>query len=91
MKNRYFFLNPGKLNHIKGLKEVKKIKGLKKISLNYSLGSKIKNPTSHATRAGVFVVVDDNEINLDKKINKIYSTLKFKINDKYYTGDPRVV
>ena len=35
VKNRYFFLRQGKLNHIKGLKEVKKIKGLKKILLNY--------------------------------------------------------
>ena len=90
MKNRYFFLRQGKLNHIKGLKEVKKIKGLKKILLNYSVGSKIKIP-HRMQQECVFVVVDDNEINLDKKINKIYSTLKFKINNKYYTGDPRIV
>tara|TARA_X000000950_G_scaffold289458_2_gene413716 strand:+ start:814 stop:2070 length:1257 start_codon:yes stop_codon:yes gene_type:complete len=90
VKNRYFFLKPGKLNAIKGLRKIKKIKGLKKILIEYKIGSKIINPNSHGSRAGVFVVEDNNLKSLNKKIDKIYSTIKFKIDDKYLSGDPRV-
>ena len=89
VKNRYIFLKSGKIEKIKGLNLVKKISGLKKISLKVSKDSIIKKATSHGSRAGVFVAESKTEKNLDKIIDKVYSTLKFKINGNFVTGDPR--
>ena len=89
VQNRYFFLKSGKITSIRGLNKVKKIKGLKKIKLNVIKNTIIKKATSHGSRAGVFVVEAASQQKLDKIVNQVYSTLKFKINNEIINGDPR--
>ena len=89
VKNRYIFLKSGKIQKIKGLNKVKKIRGLKKISLKVKKNSIIKKATSHGSRAGVFIVESKTDGGSNKIIDKIYSTLKFKISGNFVTGDPR--
>ena len=89
VKNRYFFLKEGVFESVLGIKKIKKINELHKIALNIKKKHKISNPTSHSSRAGVFIVKGRSQYKVNKAIEKIYSTIKFKINGKFYSGDPK--
>ena len=84
--NRYFFTPPGKLQKIYGLNKIKKIGNIKKLLFYYKVGEKVDPIDSHGKRLGVFVVTANSSKNLEKKIKKIYNTLKFKISNVWYRG-----
>lgn len=89
--NKYFFLPPGNLTKISGVKKIKKIRGLKKIDFNYEINSKIQIINSHGKRVGVFVIADSNVNNVLKIVDKVYDTVKFKISGKWYHGRPEIL
>lgn len=86
--NRYFFPPPGKLEGIKGFSKWRSLPQITKLDFNYSPGQIIPLMTCHGTRAGVFVVVGDSREDVIKIIESIYKSVLFKINGKYYSGDP---
>jgi phosphoribosylamine-glycine ligase len=88
VQNRYFFLPNGRLEAIKGIKTIKKYKAVKKLLIFSRIGKNIKPITSHSGRSGVFVVATNSRNNTNKLVDKIYKTVKFKINDKWFYGRP---
>ncbi len=77
--NRYFFLKPGILKKISGIQNIKKKKYLKKIDLNYKIGQKISPIESHKDRGGVFVVTAKNLKLANRRVEEVYSKIKFVI------------
>ena len=76
--NRYF-LKPGILKKISGIQNIKKKKYLKKIDLNYKIGQKISPIESHKDRGGVFVVTAKNLKLANRRVEEVYSKIKFVI------------
>ena len=77
--NRYFFLKQGILKKISGVKEIKKKNYIKKIDFNFRIGQKIPKIKSHKDRAGVFIVTAKNYKLAQKRVNEVYSKIKFKV------------
>ena len=77
--NKYFFLNQGRFRGIKNLKKVEKIKGVKKIIIFKKKNTLIRKIDEHKKRIGVFIVVAKNKLKLEKKVNKVYNTIIFKV------------
>lgn len=86
--NRYFFLPPGLLKSIKGLKKIKKIKELNKIKIFYKVNEKVPIIDNHGKRVGVFVVTGKNIKLVNSIIKKIYKIVKFNINNQWVIGNP---
>lgn len=76
--NKYFFLE-GRFKGVKNLKKVEKMNGIKKIFFYKKKNTLIKKIDEHRKRLGVFIVVAKNKLILEKKINKIYNTIIFKV------------
>jgi biotin carboxylase len=74
--NRYFFPPPGRLAAIEGVGAVRAQPWVRKLELCYQPGEIVPPPTSHATRAGVFVVVADDAAELARRIDWVYRTLR---------------
>lgn len=75
--NRYFFPEPGKLLAIEGVAEVSKQDFVKKLEFFVKPGEQIKPVTSHADRAGVFIVVADNMQELEQRVTWVYEQIRF--------------
>lgn len=87
--NRYFFLPPGKLEALEGMESIQNLKGLKKLKIFYEIGDTIPKISHHGQRVGVVVIAEENRETVQRIIDKVYQTLKFKINGKWLTGNPR--
>lgn len=77
--NRYLFPEEGVFKSVENLDIVKGKKWLKKIDFFYSIGDEYRNPTSHADRFGVFVVIGDTREEIIKRSAWVYNTLKIDI------------
>lgn len=86
--NRYFFLPHGKLEAIEGMESIRKIEAVKKLKVFYKIGDVIPEITHHGQRAGVVVIVGENRKTVQRNIDKVYQSLKFKINGRWVTSDP---
>lgn len=87
--NRYFFLPPGKLESIDGMENVQNIMSVKKLKIFYEVGDIIPEITHHGQRVGVVVIAEENRKTVQRIIDEVYQELKFKINGKWLTGNPR--
>ncbi|MBT5229606.1 MAG: ATP-grasp domain-containing protein [Methylococcales bacterium] len=87
--NRYFFLPEGTLQAIEGLDDALLIPSVKKIEINYALGEQVVPLEHHGQRVGVFVVCDDDAHAVQAVIDHVYQILKFTVNGKVLSGDPR--
>jgi biotin carboxylase len=88
--NRYFFLPSGILDGIEGYDEARCLSEVSKIVVHFKAGDSIPLLESHANRAGVFIVKASSRDEAQKVINNVYQLLKFKINGKWVSGDPRI-
>jgi biotin carboxylase len=86
--NRYFFPPPGELEEITGIESCQKLKEVVKLEFYYNNGQAIPQMSNHSQRAGVFIVVGENREKVQKVVEQVYDTIKFKINGKFYSGDP---
>lgn len=77
--NRYFFVEPGRLEAIEGEEEVRAMPFVEKLELWYAPGDIVPPATSHAGRFGVFVVVGDDRREVQARIDRVYDTLHFQI------------
>lgn len=77
--NRYFFAEPGRLVRIEGLEAIREEPWLAKLVLNYAAGERIPPTTSHAERAGVFVVVGRDRAEVQARIDHVYRTVKLVV------------
>jgi biotin carboxylase len=77
--NRYFFADPGRLLRIDGVEALAEEPWLVKLSLRYAPGDVVPPTTSHAERAGVFVVVGDDRAEVQARIDQVYRTVKFVV------------
>lgn len=73
--NRYFFPSPGILERIDGISEVLSKSWVKKLDFWYSPGDMIPEIKSHGDRFGVFILVGDDYIDIEKKIAWVYSKI----------------
>ena len=87
--NRYFFVEEGILEEIKNLNQINNLSNTKKIEFNYKVGDKIPKIRNHGQRVGVFIVSDDSRELVQKTIDYIYKTIRFKVNGKLVSGDPK--
>jgi biotin carboxylase len=74
--NRYFFPAPGRLLAIEGAEAVRAQPWVKKLAFAYRPGDVVPPATSHATRAGVFVVVAEEREALERRVAWVYRTLR---------------
>jgi len=86
--NRYFFVRPGIFEGISGLNLFLHDPEVKKLELNYKIGSQLPIIDSHATRTGVFIIKAKNKKLVEAKIRQIYETVKFKIDGVWVSGHP---
>ena len=77
--NRYFFADPGRLVRIEGVDAIRGEPWLVKIVLRYGVGDVIPPTTSHAERAGVFVVVGDDRAEVQARIDRVYQAVRFVV------------
>lgn len=89
--NRYFFLPPGRLDAINGVKQVKRMKDLKKLEFNYQVGEQIPVIRNHGQRVGVFIIRGNNYEQVQKMINDIYDTITFVIDGIECSGSPKAL
>lgn len=87
--NRYFFLPSGTLQEIKGLESISELPEIYKMEIYYKPGYILPKIESHGQRVGVFIVVSDKRKPVQKIIDYVYNTIKFKINDKWFSGNPK--
>jgi len=87
--NRYFFVKPGILHDISGLRKVQEMPEICKLELNYETGSRLPKIDSHAKRTGVFVVRAKEKILVQNLIDKVYENVKFKVDGVWVSGDPK--
>lgn len=87
--NRYFFVEEGILEEIKNLNQINNLSNIKKIEFNYKVGDKIPKIRNHGQRVGVFIVSDDSRELVQKTIDYIYKTIRFKVNGKLVSGNPK--
>jgi len=87
--NRYFFLPYGKLEKVDGIDLVKDIPEVQKIDLYFKIGDSIPKIESHSQRAGLFIIVCNNRKSAQEKIDYIYSKVNFKVDGKWFSGDPK--
>jgi biotin carboxylase len=80
--NRYFFGKPGKLINIKGIEAIKSKDWVLKFEIWYKPGDYLPKISSHGQRTGVFVVVGSTRQIVQERINWVYETIKFIIDDK---------
>lgn len=86
--NRYFFPPAGALEGIVGVEEIEKMPEVVKMNFFYKVGDNIPVIQNHGQRAGVIVVVSANREAAQALVDKIYSTIRFKINGKYFSAAP---
>lgn len=77
--NRYFFVEPGRLERIEGLERIRSQPWLAKLELACAVGDEIPPTTSHAERAGVFVVVGDDRAQVQARIDQVYRSVRFVV------------
>lgn len=77
--NRYFFADPGRLVRIEGLDAIRGEPWLIKLVVRYGAGDVIPPTTSHAERAGVFVVVGDDRAEVQARIDGVYQSVRFVV------------
>ena len=77
--NRYLFPPSGRLAAIEGVQRVRAQPWVKKLELRFRPGDEIPPATSHAGRAGVFVVVADDAAALARRIEWVYRTLRLVV------------
>lgn len=77
--NRYLFPPPGRLVAVDGVEAVRAQPWVKKLELRFRPGDLVPPATSHATRAGVFVVVADDADALARRIDWVYRTLRLHV------------
>jgi biotin carboxylase len=77
--NRYFFVDPGTLIRIEGLEAIRGESWLAKLDLRYAVGERIPPTTSHAERAGVFVVVGESRAEVQARIDQVYRSVRFVV------------
>jgi biotin carboxylase len=77
--NRYFFAEAGRLVRIEGIESIRDQPWLAKLALRYSAGDEIPPTTSHAERAGVFVVVGANREEVQARIDQVYRSVRFVV------------
>jgi len=87
--NRYFFLPPGKLETIRGIKEINDTNEISKLKFFYEPGDSIPLIENHGQRVGVMVVVDESREKVQKITDFAYNKLNFKIDGKWYKGYPK--
>ncbi|MBK7950956.1 MAG: ATP-grasp domain-containing protein [Deltaproteobacteria bacterium] len=77
--NRYFFADPGRLVRIEGVDAIRGEPWLVKLVVRYGAGDVIPPTTSHAERAGVFVVVGDDRAEVQARIDRVYQSVRFVV------------
>jgi biotin carboxylase len=87
--NRYFFPPPGVLEEIVGAEEIEVKPEVAKLKFFYQIGEQIPIIQNHGQRAGVAVIVSHERETTQKIVDEVYEKIKFKINGRYYSGDPR--
>jgi len=85
--NRYFFLPPGKLEAIEGMDSIQNTRAVKKLKIFYEIGDTIPEISHHGQRVGVVVIAGENRETVQKDIDQIYNSLKFKVNGRWVTGN----
>jgi len=86
--NRYFFPPKGILNDIRGLEKVRKIPQLNKLDIYIKPGDILPEIDSHGKRAGVFLVIGDDRVSVQKIIDSIYNIIEFQVDGVWVTGSP---
>lgn len=76
LSSQLFFAAPGKIKNITKLSNILEIEGVLKAGLNYQEGDVIPDIENATARAGYFIVIADNKIDLKKKVSKVYDQLK---------------
>ena len=87
--NRYFFLPHGKLEAIEGMESIRKREAVKKLKVFYKIGDVIPEINHHGQRVGVVVIAGENRKTVQRNIDKVYQSLKFKIDGSWVIGDPK--
>lgn len=85
--NRYFFAEPGRLDAVRGVDEIRAQEWIAKFELWYAPGDEIPPTTSHAERFGVFVVEGDDRAQVQARVDWVYRTLQLSIGPR--RPDPR--
>ena len=73
--NRYLFPDEGTFRSVGNREIIENKKWLKKLEFFYQIGDKYKDPTSHADRFGVFIVVGENAEEAHKHSKWVYEKL----------------
>ncbi len=84
--NRYFFLPPGRLDGIRGVGEAQAQDYIHKFELYYKKGEIIPPIQNHGQRVGVFVLVADDRIQAQAKVDYIYNQVEFKMDGSWRKG-----
>lgn len=74
--NRYLFPDEGVFKNVENKALVENKEWLKKLEFFYEIGDQYENPTSHAGRFGVFIVVGENAEEALKHSEWVYKNLK---------------
>lgn len=74
--NRYFFPKAGRLLRVEGTDEVNGWDWVHKLEFWYQPGDVVPQSLSHAHRFGVFVVAAPDRVELERRVSKVYATIK---------------
>ncbi|MCG9713273.1 ATP-grasp domain-containing protein [Shewanella insulae] len=89
--NRYFFLPPGQLEAVEGLKWIREQGFCQKLEFYPQISDQLPLIMSHANRSGVFVLTAETLPQLEKQIEAVYSYARFRIDGKWYSGRPTAI
>ena len=76
LSSQLFFAAPGKIKKITPIKKIKQLAGVLDAGFNYEKGDSIPHIENATARAGYFIVMADNKIQLQKRVKKVYDNLK---------------
>jgi len=81
--NRYLFPDEGIFKGVKNRNEIENKEWVKKLEFFYEIGEEYNDPTSHANRFGVFIVVGKDSEEAHKRSQWVYENLIINMFNDY--------
>ena len=81
---------PGKLIHIKGIEEAKKIDGVNEIFIQSKSGDVIREPTNNIEKSGHIIISGDSLVEAESIYTKAKSLIQFEVDDSFGTSEKEI-
>ncbi|SIR40343.1 ATP-grasp domain-containing protein [Halanaerobium kushneri] len=76
LSSQLFFAGPGKIEDITDEFELLDLEGVLKAGFNYQIGDRIPDIENATARAGYFIVLAGNRVELEERVTAVYDKLK---------------